>query len=387
MSEEKKRGTTKGSDPAKTGALTDEVRAKLTEFGATDEAIDKIRTVLGVERLDDLGVLIESDLTGVGIKPVQARKLLASLKKPDVAVIPDTMNNFNFEGILPNVPDDTSWLKALKAGGVLKVDQSSVIAAIRAALAHRVGFFDVPSKIVTAMEEFAEKNEDPVDPVFFTLRKQLIRRNYGDIFSAIDGMDGSYVSDKLKKVFFAKMEQYFFPEIASFYNALKAWQESWMQGAANPMVLMASIVGRGAALPPGILQAPDTGILRDNGEAVNDAINKAFAGMGVQIAAALAYDAIQIKNTLEDSRLPALVGAANRDQMLKQINAAVNSTYPRLEANLTRFVLGAMQAKDLPGGEEELQYFSALYMLGSQIPWDQLGVGAGITAIGGRRTL
>jgi len=58
--------------------------------------------------------------------------------------------------------------------------------------------------------------------------------------------------------------------------------------------------------------------------------------------------------------------------MLKQLGVAVSATYPRLENNLTRFVLSIMGVKDQPAGNEELQYFGALYMLGSQIPWDQL---------------
>jgi hypothetical protein len=43
-----------------------------------------------------------------------------------------------------------------------------------------------------------------------------------------------------------------------------------------------------------------------------------------------------------------------------------------------------MQLKDQPAGNEELQYLGALFMLGTQIPWDQLNKrGSGITGIGG----
>jgi len=69
------------------------------------------------------------------------------------------------------------------------------------------------------------------------------------------------------------------------------------------------------------------------------------------------------------------------------LGVAVSATYPRLETNLTRFVLAVMQAKDQPAGNEELQYFGALFMLGSQIPWDQLGgnkSGDRLTGIGGQ---
>ena len=74
--------------------------------------------------------------------------------------------------------------------------------------------------------------------------------------------------------------------------------------------------------------------------------------------------------------------------MLKMLEVAVPATYPRLEVNLTRFVLATMQVNDQPAGDEELRFFGALYTLGGQIPWNQLGVSVdtgSFSAIGGRR--
>ena len=264
----------------------------------------------------------------------------------------------------------------MRTGGVLKVDQSTVISAIRAALAHRAGLYGIPDGLVALMEKFSDENEEQVDAEYFKLRKQLTRRSYAEIFEAIDGLDGSYVTEARKKQLFQRIDQYLWPAINDFYGQLKSWQEAWMQGAANPAMMMGAIMAASGGMnvmPPGMMQPPDTGVLRDHADAVADAVNKVFAGTGVQIAAALAYDATRIKETLENTRLPALTGAANRDQMLRQLGVAVSATYPRLETNLTRFVLAVMRVKDQPAGNEELQYFSALFMLGSQIPWDQLG--------------
>ncbi len=58
---------------------------------------------------------------------------------------------------------------------------------------------------------------------------------------------------------------------------------------------------------------------------------------------------------------------------------------------MTQFVLSVMGVKDQPAGQDELQYFAAMFMLGSQIPWDQLGGAtprrnaAGVSGIGGGR--
>jgi len=361
--------------------LTDPVVVKLKSLGVSEDIVINLQTVLGVSTEADLASLTEADLMEAGMKKIPARKLLAALA-PVVETAASAVGAaaLSFDGVLPSVPSDASWLEALRTGGVLKVDQSTVISAIRAALAHRAGLYGIPEGLVGLMEKFADENEEQVDSEFFKLRKQMTRRSYAEIFEAIDGLDGSYVTEARKKQLFARIDQYLWPSIFSCYSQLKSWQEAWMQGAANPAIMMSAIMaasGGIGTMPPGMMQPPDTGTLRDTADAVADAVNKVFAGTGVQIAAALAYDASKIKETLENPRLPALTGAANRDQMLRQLGVAVSATYPRLETNLTRFVLSVMRVKDQPAGNEELQYFGALFMLGSQIPWEQLGDRAG----------
>jgi predicted proteasome-type protease len=67
---------------------------------------------------------------------------------------------------------------------------------------------------------------------------------------------------------------------------------------------------------------------------------------------------------------------------------AVDATYPRLEQNVTQFVLGIMAVQDQPAGEDELRYFGALFMLGGQIAWEKLGGPTSASKAGiGRRDL
>ena len=348
------------------------VREKLESLGVDLVIISKIEDDLGVKSVDDLSRLTEPDLISVGMKTIPARKLIAALTPEYPAHAASVVS---LDDVLPPVPSDASWLDALRTGGVLKVDQSTVISAIRAALAHRAGLYKIPDKLVIQMERFSDENEEQVDPSFFELRKQMTRRSYAEIFAAIPGLDGNYVTEARKEQLFARVDSHLWPAINVFYSQLKSWQEAWMQGVANPAMMMSAMMAASGGmnvLPPGMMQAPDTGVLRDYADAVADAINKVFAGTGVQIAAALAYDATKIKETLENPRLPALTGSASREQMLRQLGVAVSATYPRMETNLTRFVLAVMSVKDQPAGKEELQYFGALFMLGSQIPWDQL---------------
>lgn len=374
--------------------MNETLKAKLIELGLTEEQIAKLGNE-GVKEDADMQLISRDDMksiTGCGL--VTASKVVGAFAP--APVVEDIAKStpspaVAFSGaldILPVVPNDESWLASLRAGGALKVDQSTVISAIRAALAYRAGLYGITDKLVQRMEAFADENDETVPPEFFKLRKQLTRRNYADIFEAIDGLDGNFVTETRKKELFKRIDSNLWPTIESFNEQLKNWVEAWQQGAANPAMLASSIVtmmsgGGKAIMPPGMMAPPDSGVLRDAADELNDNINKVFSGVGVQIASALAYDASKIKEMLENPQLPLLVGAANRDQMLRMLGVEVSATYPRMETNLTKFVLGVMKIKDIAAGDEELQYFGSLYMLGSQIPWGKLAGGAEMSGVAG----
>jgi hypothetical protein len=377
-------------------AAANPVTLRLAELGVNAGISAKL-----VEDGYALDTIDEQALTDAGMtKRGERLSLLAKLKAsataaaaPAAAAAATAANNIGAMvlDILPDVPNEESWLAALKAGGVLKVEPSTVIAAVRAALAHKVRLFDVPDLLVKRMEQFAEDSEEQVGAVFYRLRKQLTRRSYAEIFEALDGFDGSYVTESRKKELLARVDRFFWPALSGFYSQLKAWQEAWLQGAANPAIMMSAFFASSSAghgvLPPGMMQPPDTGAVRDSADALADSTNKVFAGVGVQITAALAYEASKIKETLASPQLPAMVGVANRELMLKQLGVAVPPTYPRMEINVTRFVLAALQLKDQSAGNDEHRYLGSLFMLGSQIPWDQLGGlgrAGGPTGLGGR---
>lgn len=368
--------------------MENDLKNKLTDLGLTDEQIGKLEAE-GAKSEVDMSNLSGDDIktiTGCGL--VTARNV-AKAFVPEPAT-PATVSSDALNMVLPSVPDDESWAKALRAGGVLKVDQSTVIAAIRAQLAHRAGLYELPKRLVKAMEAYTEEIEEQVTSEFYKLRKLLTRTEYGDLFAAIDGMDGSFVTEARKQEMLSRIDEHLWPVVQSFNDQLKGWQQAWMQGAANPMAMMAMLAGGAGSMPPGMMASPDTGVLRDAGEAVNDQINRIFRGTGVQISAALAHEANRIKEILQNPGLPAMIGTPNREQMLKKLGVSVPATYPRLEQNLTQFVLGIIKAGDQTAGEEEQRYFGAMFMLGSQIDWNLLGnsslasTRAGIA--GGRRS-
>ncbi len=382
------------AEPVTTPA-EDEVDAKLAKYGADEATISKVKNDLGVEDVDDLASLEVEDLTGAGMKLAKARKLVKELKsiaKPAAAPAVDAAETraiqSQFEALLPSIPTDESWLNALKTGGILKVDESSYIAAIRAALADRAGLYNVPEALAKAMEKYADETEEQVDPTFYALRKSLTRRTYGDIFAAIDGLDGTFITEKRRKEFLSRIRDILWPAIAESYQMLDGWYQTWRASFSDPSMLIAAISGgfSGGAAGMSMITPPDTAQLHDAGDMLVDSINRVFRGTGVQIAAALAYDANVIRNTLEDSRLPSMIGVKNREMMLKKIGASVSSNYIRLEQNLVKYVL-AFAKHDTVTSDVEVNYFVALWQLGTQINWKELGNATEMTGLTGKKVL
>ena len=397
MSEEIKKVVPEAETEPAAASVASEVRTKLAEYSADEATIDKVVNDLGVEDIDDLTSLEVADLTGAGMKLAKARKLVAELKStakpaaaPAVAAAETRAIQSQFEALLPSIPTDESWLNALKTGGILKVDESSYIAAIRAALADRAGLYSIPDALSKAMEKYADETEEQVDPTFYALRKSLTRRAYGDIFAAIDGLDGTFITEGRRKEFLSRIRDTLWPAIAESYRTLDGWYQTWRASFSDPSMLIAAIGGgfSGGAAGMSMITPPDTAQLHDAGDTLVDSINRVFRGTGVQVAAAMAYDANVIRNTLADSRLPSMVGVKNREMMLKKIGASVSSNYIRLEQNLVKYVL-AFAKHDTVTSDVEVNYFVALWQLGTQINWNELGGGdvTGMTGLTGKRVL
>ncbi len=399
INQEEKVATTPVVELVAVSSDLDAVRAKLGEYGADDTTIERIIDDLGVENVSDLSALEVNDLTSAGIKLVKARKLIAELTKaPSQAsqvqnVTPAesrAMTQGQFDALLPAVPNDDSWLNALKGGGILKVDDSSYIAAIRSALADRAGLYDVPAALAEEMERYADETEEQVDPMFYSLRKSLTRRSYAEIFAAIDGLDGSFITEGRRKEFLKRIRDILWPAIAESFRVLDAWWQAWRTSFADPSMLIAAISGGlNGVSGMSMVTPPETGQLHDAGDSLVDSINRVFRGTGVQVAAAMAYDANTIRNTLEKPNLPAMVGVKNRELMLKKIHANVSSNYVRLEQNLVKYVLGFVK-HDAITSDVEVQYFTALWQLGTQINWEELNGRSDdgiITGMTGRRVL
>ena len=370
--------------------------SKIKEYGGNDAAVAKIRD-LGVETVDDLRELTESDLTNAGLKLVKARKLLAELedtakKEVNAAIAAAApMMTSDWTAILPSPSTNESFLKALKAVGGLKVDDYAYEAALRVFLAQRCGLYNVPDKLVSAMEKFADESVEPVGPAFFKLKKAITRRDYGDLFAAIDGLDGSFVSKGRRSEFTRRIQDELCPAIREAYLALDAWYKSALATYSNPAFLFqgfSTIHNGGASTGIGV-SLPPADSVHDAADTLKDAINRVFRGTAAPVGAAMAKEAMEIASVLSDTTLPGMVGAPNREQMLRKLGIDITPNYARLEQNLVRFVLSYIKFDEAGFGNEGA-YLNALWQLGSQINWtDLIGSvdGGGVTGIGGKQIL
>lgn len=375
-------------------ALPEAWAAYITPFAASigksaDDVTVALKDLVGepgeeaISLLKDVNFTSEADITlaiGADVPKAKLKKAIASLREVPVAPsesVP-SMGAATFD-VLPAVPTDDAWLNALKIGGVLKFNKETVVGTVSAALASRVGLYGLPDKISAAMEEQAESLEEPVGDDYYQMQMLLTRRSYADIFAAMPGVDGRFATQKRKDVLLRRLNERLWSALGSYQQQLKQWVDAWQQGMSNPAAMMGvftALAGGSGAVPPGMMQPPPTDVLRDAADGVVNDINYVFAGTGIPVAMALAYDAQQIRKVLENPALPAQVGAANREQMLRKLGASVSSDYPRLEKNLKQFALGIIEFQNVTSGQAELQYIVALYQLGSMIPWDKLEVTA-----------
>lgn len=377
-------------------AWQDRVRAFATSVNKNPEDITKALATLTGEPSDD-ALSILSDPASISDEDLKNllvngdmkiplgvfNKHLTKLRGPKVVVIEDrTPAGASFD-ILPPVPEDSSFLESLKVGGVLKVGSTEVLSAVKAAIANKLHIFDLPDVIKKKMEAFAEEQDEPVGKDYFELQKLVTRRSYAEVLSVL-GVEGSFMSLARQNKFLQKLDENLWSALRGFQTQLVAWQDTWTAGVSNPaammsLMMMGQMGKSGVVMPAGMMQPPETSGLHDEAEAVINSINKTFAGLGIPVARALAYDATNIKGILENPALPAALGFATREIMLKGLGITVGADYVRMERNITRYTLSIMEFPKVTVPNEEYAYLGAMIQLGATIPWDKLeskGIGS-----------
>lgn len=338
-----------------------------------DEAIALLQNAEDTSDAD-----IKNVLGRLGVPTAKLGRAIRGLRAAAPATVTESapaMSNV-LNSILPAVPDEGSFTEMLRTGGTLKVDQLAVISGIRVTLAEAKGIFGLPKILASRMESHAEELEGEINPKVFDFLDMLAARDYAEVLRVIK-VSSRFVTEARKNAFFKKS-----PAVLSalqrFHEQLQAFAASVNQGG-NMMMTPAALIQAMQAMASGnrasmafMNTTPNTTPLRAAAEAVNNKINQAFAGFGVPVARALAYEAGKIKTLLMDPTLPALLGEPNREQMLKSLGMNVSSDYPLLENNVVQYALGVIQFPEVPSGDQEIMFLSALFNLGNAIQWNLL---------------
>jgi len=360
--------------------MNETLKTRLTELGLNEDQISKLEAEGAKTEADMIGLSPDEikNMCGCGLIIAKAIAKAFVPAEPEKEIPPPVTSTSPAVqppmDVLPQVPDDLSFLNMLKVGGILKIGKTETIAAIRACLAYQSGLYELPKILMNLMEKFAEEQEEPCGPEFYSLQKLLTRRSYAEIFAALE-IDTASVTQAKKEALLRKLQLTLLPALSGYHQQIVNWFNTYQQAVANPaaMVSMFSMFASGnGGVASTMVQAPDTNVLHDATEGVIDKINKVFAGTGIVIARALALDANNIKEVLENPALPAQIGASTHDQMIKMLGVNVSADYVRLERNITRYALSITEFPSVTAGQSELTYLTALFTLGNAIPWDKL---------------
>lgn len=345
------------------------------------EIVAALAESAGVETEADLLMLKEGDLVEIGLKPVKARRVLKVIADKfakneaadqevadasEMEVMPQPQVSY-----LRDVPEnDASWLEVLRTANALKVSENTYIATVHAALAAKLNVFEAPAKLVTEMEKFAIENDEILSDRFYQVSNSLIQSKYGEIFAAMPGVDGKFVTKARRKETMKRLEQYFWPVLAKSKDVLALWWQTWekMNNTSVILRVFMQYKANGGTSNP---RVPDTGMIHEAATELRLSINRALAGAGPVVVTAMSYDYSRIKMALADPNLPREVGLLNHDQLYAKLGLQIGPGAISNERNLVKYVLNMVMADEVPA-EHEMDYFQELYFLAERVNWDTL---------------
>lgn len=340
--------------------VTDKILAAKLVEAADDNGADVLMDAEAIDAADFRGAFPEAakGTLNLAIKELRA-KAPATKSEAVAAAVPSGVAAPPIIGtfVIPDVPEGSAFLDALSTSKTLTVDEVSIRAAMEALFVDSRNLTEIPEKLAKLMETHADTIEEPVGATFLEVLKFVRERRWADV-----NVDSKLVTKERKKVVLERLRE--LPHaVYQFHQVLAGWNEQLKANrAGNPFGVLQ---GGANALYP----APDEVIAA--AEVIVGCLRRAFGGLGVMVAKAMAYEGLKIKETLERAELPSLVGAANREIMLRQLGIDLTNADVRAEKNVARYVIFAATVvnKSLPGGQEG-PVLEALYNLGQTIlPW------------------
>jgi hypothetical protein len=349
----------------------------------------------GAETIVDADAVSDDDLIGTfpvvakgdlkkGIKDMRATAAPAPAPVAHAAPTAPAAPRTTMLELLAPVPggSGSSMLTGLSLVQVGKIDRDVVAAGIRDAIASRAGLFSVSKVLLEMMDDFmTNRMEEPAGSTYYDLENLIASEDNAEVLRLLK-VDSRFVSKARKNEFLERIGALWEPA-RGFQSQLKGWYDAYLATFGNPAMIaqtMASALGGGGMVGPGMMSAPDTSALHDGAQLVIQVINKAFAGRNIPAAMALNFDAERINGFLTNTDVVRYTGCTNREELARTLasklgtGTLVTPDYQRLEQVLVQFILSVYEidTRAPVGTPQELHYIGALYQLGQSIPWDKL---------------
>ncbi|MFA5750510.1 MAG: hypothetical protein WC895_04820 [Candidatus Shapirobacteria bacterium] len=257
--------------------------------------------------------------------------------------------------VIPDVPGGESLLEALSTSKSLNVDEVAIRSALEALRADGLGLSEIPEGLILLMEKHADTIEEPVGDRFLEVMRFVRERKWAEV-----NVDSRLVTKERKQTFLTKLRT--LPAAAAQFHAnLFGWNEQLKSNrSANPF----GVLGGTNLYPP-----PDE--VLGASEIVVRCLTKAFGGLGVMIARAIAYESLKIRDIVEQPDLPNLTGQPTKELMLQTLGIGLTDADVRMEKNIAKYIVfvATQVPRNLPGGQEG-PVLEALFNLGQLIgPW------------------
>jgi hypothetical protein len=361
--------------PAVTADPQDAIIARLKGIGIMKPEDQQAILDIGVESVDDLEFLEKPDLIATGVKPVQANKLIAALRKdmPTAAPAAAAATAGYSLGMPPrpaaaaqvyelgDVPGVKAIIAKFKSGGIQYFTSESAAYALQA-VAMPNNFFDVPKILLSEAQHYYLTVAKKPYPAAFEAVKSMVRQTaYADILREL-GRSGT-VTDPSRDYIINTARSKMLKATHLCYLALLNCRDDDREERL--------LSGPFAAFDD-MADEPSLEGLYTAVENLVDCANETLAADGEKDAIALGGEMDRISDLIADEANWVYVGARTLEEFKSKLKIdEANTMADVTEHNLVKFVYHLMLANE--SKDYTRQLIKALVRCGKNIGWTTLG--------------
>jgi hypothetical protein len=328
---------------------------------------------------NDILVLFSSKPTALVRRAISEMRKLAAPAPEAVASVPTMRQGVS---LLPQVPNDESFLELLKTGGVFKFGEAEAVSAVRVLMVQGLNLNGVEQRVLGLIEARAEELDEAVPQIFYDLDKASRRKTYADVLSALD-ISSQVVTEARRRKALESLGG-LFDDLANVHQVVDGWNQSWVETMSNPGLMMTQIAnafsgGGGAGAMPTMLEAPDPGPVLASAESFRGGLNRSFSGTRIPVVRALAAEALATVQFLEKPSVISATGAGSKEELYKKLGLQVGADMVRAERAAVQYLLALLHIEKVDPQQLPV-YISSLAQLGKTLPWGLLQGAASGTA-------